>query len=439
MVSHAANGWIVVLAGMFLHFTLGTLYSFGNLSPYLTSYIRAHTDENYRYTDASWIFAASMAGQGSLMFFGGWIERKIGPRWTVILGGAIMSSGVALTAKTCTQNPGFVVLTYGLLFGIGVGICYSAPFTCAMRWMPDKKGLVAGFVVAGSGVGAFIFNQVITHFINSGNSPTLVPYPDHPDEKYFKADEVKRVPMVFLLLASIYFAIQLIAAIFIVNPSAPTNRLRYQPLEIDDEGDDSLTPQEVLRTAQFWNIWAIFFVNAFTFVFIMTQWKAFGQTFIADDKYLTLCGSLAALFNAGGRIFWGKVADVLDFKMAIILLSTFAAAMLFTLKFTDKLGKLGFLIWVCLLFSSLGGNFAIFPSATSKMFGPTHMGPNYGMVFSSTIVSAVSGSYIMDKAYESWGWDAALDVFAVLSLSGAILGCIFCEPRKTMAKYVQQP
>jgi len=350
-----------------------------------------------------------------------------------------MSAGVALTAKTCKQSPGLVILTYGLIFGIGVGICYSAPFTCAMRWMPEKKGLVAGFVVAGFGAGAFIFNQVITHYINPENkSPTLVPYENHQDEKYFTADEVKRVPTVFLLLASIYFVMQLIASIFIVNPTAPTTRLRYQPLEMEAERDDSLKPKQLLITAQFWNIWAIFFVNAFTVVFTSTQWKAYGQTFIDDDKYLSLCGSLAALFNAGGRIFWGKVADALDFKNSIILLSTFAAAALVTFRYTNRLGKGGFLVWVCLLFFSLGGNYAIFPSATAKIFGPTHFGPNYGLVFSATVVSAVSGSFLMDKTYQSLGWTAALDVFAALSLSGAFLGCIFCEPRKTMAKYVQR-
>lgn len=438
MVSHATNGWIVVFAGVFLHFTLGSLYSFGNLSLYLTSYIRAHIDDTYRYSDASWIFAAAMAGQGSLMFFGGKIEQKIGPRWTIILGGAIMSAGVALTGKTCKISAGFIIVTYGLLFGIGVGLCYSAPLTCAMRWLPERKGLVSGYVVAGYGAGALIFNEVITHYINPDNiSPTLVPYPSAPDEKYFTAEEVKRVPTMFFILGSTYFLMQVVSAIFISNPTAPKNPLRYQPLDMDEKRDLSLAPRQVLRTVQFWNIWGIFFLNAFAVVFIMTQYKAFGQTFIDDDHYVSLCGSIAIFCNAGGMIFWGKVADVLEFKKSIILLSSIASVLLFTFRYTDRMGKTGFLIWLCLLFFSLGGNYAIFPVATAKIFGPTHVGPNYGLVFTATVLSAVSGSLIMDKTYEDWGWTVALDIFAGLSVAGAILGCIFCEPRKTMARYIQ--
>ena len=39
---------------------------------------------------------------------------------------------------------------YGVIPGIGIGLCYSAPFVCAMRWLPEHRGLVSGFVVAES-------------------------------------------------------------------------------------------------------------------------------------------------------------------------------------------------------------------------------------------------------------------------------------------------
>ncbi len=38
-----------------------------------------------------------------------------------------------------------------------------------LQWMPKRKGLVSGFVVAGFGGGAFIFDQIQTAYINHGN------------------------------------------------------------------------------------------------------------------------------------------------------------------------------------------------------------------------------------------------------------------------------
>ena len=63
----------------------------GNMSPYVTSYIRAYTtSSNLRYDVSTWIFALAAGGQGAAMFLGGIINAKIGPRWTTLLGSWIM-------------------------------------------------------------------------------------------------------------------------------------------------------------------------------------------------------------------------------------------------------------------------------------------------------------------------------------------------------------
>ena len=118
-------------------------------------------------------------------------------------GGWTTSAAVALTSYTCRVSKWGVFLSYGVLFGFGVGLCYSAPFVCAMRWMPHRAGVVSGFVVAGFGGGSAVFNQVQTRFVNPDNlNRTLTPYPDlAPTEKYYSAEDVERVPEMFLLLA----------------------------------------------------------------------------------------------------------------------------------------------------------------------------------------------------------------------------------------------
>jgi hypothetical protein len=35
--------------------------------------------------------------------------------------------------------------------------------------------------------------------------------------------------------------------------------------------------------------------------------------------------------------------------------------------------------------AATGGNFSLFPSATAKNFGTEHAGPNYGLIFTSTV------------------------------------------------------
>ena len=123
------RGWLVVAGGILLHLTLGTLYSFGNIQVYLVSYLRAHAADaaDMRYGDSTWIFCLATTGQACAMFFGGKLEQRVGPRATVLIGGWVTSAAVALTSLACRVSQYLVFLTYGVLFGVGVGLC------CATR------------------------------------------------------------------------------------------------------------------------------------------------------------------------------------------------------------------------------------------------------------------------------------------------------------------
>ena len=48
------------------------------------------------------------------------------------------------------------------------------------------------------------------------------------------------------------------------------------------------------------------------------MYKAFGQTFIQDDHFLAMVGTVAAIFNAGGRVVWGQLCDSLGYKVCMV-------------------------------------------------------------------------------------------------------------------------
>ena len=72
--------------------------------------------------------------------------------------------------------------------------------------------MTAGFVLAGFGLGALIFDPIQTAYIN--------PHNQHADTNgYFDdSDLLDRVPYIFLILGSIYVAMQFLGAMLIVNP-----------------------------------------------------------------------------------------------------------------------------------------------------------------------------------------------------------------------------
>jgi MFS family permease len=206
------------------------------MSPYIVSYIRnSSSPADLRYTSATTLFSFQIAGQGLSMVFGGILEKRMGPRLTTLLGGWLMSAGVALTYFTIRISFFLMLVTYGLMFGVGVGLAYIGPVSCAMKWLPKWKGLASGVIVAGFGLSAILFNTIQTAFINPTNEK---PYSkDSSGEKYFyDSSMLEKVPYVFLLLGGTYAVMQFVGCIFLVNPlpKEVQNVPEYSPVPTND-------------------------------------------------------------------------------------------------------------------------------------------------------------------------------------------------------------
>ncbi|XP_055869168.1 uncharacterized MFS-type transporter YhjX-like [Biomphalaria glabrata] len=428
------RGMLVVAGGILIHLSLGTVYTFGNLNPYITSYMRNYgSASSLTYTECSWVFALGAMGQGASMAVGGVIERKIGPKLTALLGGWCMSLGVMLTYFAVKQSFALTIITYGAVFGFGIGIAYAIPLACCMRWFPERKGLVNGLVVAGFGGGAFIFNQVQTAFINPDN---LQADKEVNGEKYFgEASILDQVPYVFLLLGGCYAGMQLIGSLLLCNPPASevsVNDLRTFKLissrEQQEEQNDeevNFTPAQMLKSKYFYIIWFIFLLNGQGIVFLTTLYKAYGQTFISDDSFLALVGAFAAVFNAFGRIMWGSIADRWSFRVAMLTVCTAFTALMLTLQLAPYGGKALFFVYICLLFGSFSGSFALLPTATAKCFGRKYLSINYGLVFTSQIVTAPLGAFLSQTLKSSIGWTGLFFMVSGFSFVAFLLTVIF--------------
>ncbi|BFZ00817.1 hypothetical protein BsWGS_03856 [Bradybaena similaris] len=551
----------VVVGGILIHLSLGTLFSFGNMNPYITSYMRKYgSAPSLTYTECSWIYAVASMGQGLAIMIGGMIERCIGPKLTPILGGWFMSAGVCMTFFSVKHSFALTIVTYGAVFGLGIGTAYVTPLACAMRWFPKWKGLVNGLVVGGFGGGAFIFNQIQTAFINPDN---LKPDLEFNGDKYFSQDVVlDKVPWVFILLGSCYAVMQFIGSLLLCNPPfSETNgstiideehhhqttiidegdkRAHEQPVseseqqanrpelskELNSErpsvvdksatstmdtpgpelseglnsehpsvvdksatstmdtpgpaqhldeglrtgqpsvveiftittmetkdnspgqdtpvdpavptrgtelksgkpqfGDDvNFRPIEVLRSRYFYFIWLMFVFNGQGIIFMSTLYKAYGQTFISDDSFMALVGSFASALNAGGRVFWGVLADKFSFRVANLIMSAAFTCLMLTLQLSERGGKPLFFIYVCLLFGSFSGSYALFPTATAKCFGRKYLPINYGFVFTSQVITAPLGVFLSQTLKSSLGWEGLFFLVAGFSFISLILAFLF--------------
>jgi len=454
------DGVLSLIGGFCLHLTLGTLYCFGNLNTYMTSYLRKYVHPGIEYSDMIWIPCLATISQGTFMTYSGHLEELIGIRWTIIAGATIMSAGVLLTSISIRYSVVATAITYGTMMGLGTALAYTPPLGVAMRWFPKSKGLVNGIIVGGFGLGAFIFNQIQTAYLNPANKPL-----DDETGKFFIDDTVlNRVPSVFLMLGAMYSVIQLLSIMVIRAPpddevssmmplvthASPDETeslvdLAQDSSEEEDEEDlhlehpgsdqtpinrrsstrvsqaeliENLRPGQIVKTTEFWILWSTFFLNTQAIGYINSMYKAYGQVFITDDHFLAVVGAFAAIFNAFGRVFWGHMCDKFGYRNCMCLVSICMALLFLTFGYAPVGGsKVLFAVWVWAIFFFFCANFVLLPTATAQTFGTRHSSKNYGLVMTGQAAAAPVIALLTEFLSPALGW---LGMFFIIAGASTI-------------------
>ena len=84
----------------------------------------------------------------------GWLIDRLGPRIFLTIGGLLVGSvGRAWDMRIRLTQ---LYILY-LIAGMGAAFVYSGSVATALKWFPDKRGAISGFITAGFGAGAALF------------------------------------------------------------------------------------------------------------------------------------------------------------------------------------------------------------------------------------------------------------------------------------------
>ncbi|MFX0070431.1 MAG: OFA family MFS transporter [Candidatus Hermodarchaeota archaeon] len=397
------NRWIVVIGAIMIQLALGTIYSWGTMTIFVSPYLSQPPEVTV------YVFGVGLLSFAITMIFAGKLQQQYGPKKIAILGGILLTGGVIASAAMTTLLG--LLITYGILFGMGIGFGYVCPIACANKWFPDKKGMINGIAVAGFGAGAFIFNYLIRAFAAIS------------------------IPMMFILLGIIYFILVFVGALTLVNPPEgwiPEGWTPAPPSEESGTSGKDFGRSDTVKLPQFWMLWLMFVLSAMSGLMVIGSFAAFSRSdpsYVISSSDFVLIGSLAALFNGAGRIVWGKLADIISYKRAMILMFLIQGILMFT-YFTTNTSELFFLIITCSIFFCFGGNFSLFPTATADLFGSKNLGENYGVVFTAYGVAGFIGAVGVNVIVLAFGSYLLLFVMmAIMSIGAAVLAFIIKPPK----------
>src|SRR3954451_3994496 len=164
-----ARAWVVTFAGMAVNLCLGILYAWSVWKAHLIAVPdhpagapMAGLDDGWTYlTDAqaTWAYALCGLTFALVMIPGGILQDRFGPKVGATAGGLCLAAGCVLAGLMKSYLG--LVLGFGLLGGVGMGLGYAAATPAAVKWFgPHQRGLVVGLVVGGYGGAALYISPL---------------------------------------------------------------------------------------------------------------------------------------------------------------------------------------------------------------------------------------------------------------------------------------
>ena len=154
---------------------------------------------------------------------------------------------------------------------------------------------------------------------------------------------------------------------------------------------------EMIRTVHYWSILSTFAIGATAGLMCIGLMKQFpsqalvssGMPELSADAAAGTAMVIFAIFNAIGRIGWGKISDSIGHavncdhhgrKSSLIMMAATQGVFIIVFPYMAGIEHMLYLL-AALIGFNFGGNFALFPAITSDTFGHKFFGQNYGYVF----------------------------------------------------------
>ena len=411
--------WTVMVGALIVQIILGTVYAF-------SVFVRPLESEfGWDRATTQWAFSIALASFAITMIPAGRLQDRIGPRKVGMIGGALLGASFLLGSVLVAEDrPWALYLTYGLIGGAGIGFGYVCPIAAAVKWFPDKKGLITGLAVAGFGAGALFFAGPA--------SVLLLPPGDGGDPMGFSQVLLVALGLdeggdtgigwqSFFILHGVFAALSVIGGSMLLrNPPEGWKPDGWEPSAAIQKAQEELDWHQMLDRPLACMMWITFIFGATSGLMAIGQWKPMMGSILGDKTFapewmgsfgrLVEPVGILAIFNALGRIFWGKVSDMVDRPRAMMMMFL-AQGMAFMILVSVESHLAIFLAsaWVGLNF---GGNFALFPAATSDYFGAKHFGINYGFIFTAYGVAGILGPVVGGVLFDATGQYVLPFVFA---------------------------
>ncbi|MFC7648117.1 OFA family MFS transporter [Streptosporangium lutulentum] len=379
--------WLVPPAALSVHLAIGQAYSWSVFKQPLEGAFQLSG------TASALPFQLGIVMLGLSAAFGGTLVERNGPRWAMFISMVCFASGFLISSLgVAVGQYWLVVLGYGFVGGIGLGIGYISPVSTLMKWFPDRPGMATGIAIMGFGGGALIASPWSTEMLSA-----------------FGAD-ASGISRAFLVHGLVY-AVFMSMGVFLVRvPAEGWRPPGWDPAKTAVRSlvtTANVSARNAIRTPQFWCLWVVLCFNVTAGIGILEKAAPMIGDFF-ENTSTPIAASAAAGFvallslaNMAGRIVWSSTSDVIGRKnMYRVYLGVGALFYLVIALAGDSSTPL-FIVCAMGILSFYGGGFATVPAYLKDLFGTYQVGAIHGRLLTAWSTAGVLGPLIVNAVADS--------------------------------------
>ncbi|MFJ6699664.1 OFA family MFS transporter [Streptomyces sp. NPDC091272] len=382
--------WLVPPAALAVHLSIGQAYAWSVFKPPLESSLHLSG------TESALPFQLGIVMLGLSAAFGGTLVERNGPRWAMFVSLVCFSSGFLISALgAATGQYWLIVLGYGFVGGIGLGIGYISPVSTLMKWFPDRPGMATGIAIMGFGGGALIASPWSSQMLASfgGEGP----------------DGGSGIALTFLVMGLAYAVFMSLGVLLVRVPPPDWKPAGWQPSSTTRAlvTTADVSARNALRTPQFWCLWVVLCLNVTAGIGILEKAAPMIKDYFADTPTAVSASAAAgfvallSLANMTGRILWASTSDLIGRKSMYRVYLGVGALMYLAIAHFGNDSKPLFIVCALVILSFYGGGFATVPAYLKDLFGTYQVGAIHGRLLTAWSTAGVLGPLIVNQVADS--------------------------------------
>lgn len=378
MKNNSKLKWIHgALPALLIHANIGSVYCWSLLKGSIASAIGVTIPE------ISMAFSLAIFFLGMSAAFGGRLVEK-NVKVSSLLSALFYGGGLTLAALGIVQcSPLLIIVGYGVLMGIGLGLGYLSPIKTLILWFKEHPGLATGLAIGGFGLSKVIYSPFLEYLLTTvGPTATL------------------------LTIAAIGLVCGSLAALLIKKPEGWSKEIKIK------------APLDIVLGSDYIKIWLVFFINITCGLALISYETYIGANSGIGNVAMLL--AITAVFNTAGRIIYPAIkVRNRAWIFALILFTSMISS--FWGGLTS--GWLAIAFILCIINAGYGGMFSTIPVLLKERFGLGTLSTIHGIALSAWAWAGIAGNSLANCILSSYGIDTLFLLLSGLYLIAFILIC----------------